>query len=220
MTIPDSVTTVAGFSFWGCKNLVSANLPQGLVHICDYAFRDCSSLSSVTIPDGVVSLGTSAFDGCESLTFVVVPPSVISLGNRTFADCKHLVVATILSQYVTVLQELATGVPECQAFRDCHRLQYVVAPPHFVHDPGEHFVGTPVLSVGGLVGDTPSTRRRAVSLQYWSFATHHLCSQRRRKWVQVVMLVAMRLSRRGLHLVPEMWITVLGCIRRDLLGPG
>lgn len=69
-----------------------------------------------------------------------------------------------------------------------------------------------------------STRRTAARLAtlgrrwYWSRATHHQQSQPRRLCVQTVMLVAGRMSQRHLHLPPEMWLEILGCLRLIDLG--
>lgn len=44
ITIPDSVTSIDDWAFWGCKEL-----------------------TSITIPDSVTSIGAGAFQGCEGL---------------------------------------------------------------------------------------------------------------------------------------------------------
>ncbi|MBR1786859.1 MAG: leucine-rich repeat domain-containing protein, partial [Paludibacteraceae bacterium] len=47
-------------------------IPDGVTSISDYAFYGCSSLTSVTIPNSVTSIGSSAFSGCSSLTGVYI----------------------------------------------------------------------------------------------------------------------------------------------------
>jgi hypothetical protein len=51
--------------------------------IADEAFYGCSQLTSVIIPEGVESIGNNAFDGC-GLSMVVLPKSVTALGVRVF----------------------------------------------------------------------------------------------------------------------------------------
>lgn len=46
------------------KDLV---IPNGVTSIGQYAFYGCTSLTSVVIPDSVTSIGQSAFYGCSSL---------------------------------------------------------------------------------------------------------------------------------------------------------
>lgn len=49
------------------KDLV---IPEGISAINDYVFYGCEGLTSVTIPQSVTSIGTSAFEGCTGLTAV------------------------------------------------------------------------------------------------------------------------------------------------------
>ena len=59
------------------KNLV---IPNSVTNISDYAFYGCSGLTSVTIPNSVTSIGSSVFKGCSGLTSITIqaetPPSV------------------------------------------------------------------------------------------------------------------------------------------------
>ena len=68
--IPNSVTSIVGYSFDGCASLTSVTIPDGVTSIGRYAFYDCRSLTSVTIPDSVTSIGVWAFCDCTSLTDV------------------------------------------------------------------------------------------------------------------------------------------------------
>ena len=58
-------------SFFGCANLESVVLPEGLTTIGNYAFFGCSNLKSVTIPSSVTKIGTNAFGTTNSLSSVV-----------------------------------------------------------------------------------------------------------------------------------------------------
>ena len=53
---------------YGCKN---TTIPNSVTSIGDYAFFGCSGLTSVTIPNSVTSIGFCAFEGCSGLTQVV-----------------------------------------------------------------------------------------------------------------------------------------------------
>ena len=53
--------------------VTSVTIPDGVTSIPDYAFYGCSGLTSVTIPDSVTSIGFSAFSGCSSLTSITIP---------------------------------------------------------------------------------------------------------------------------------------------------
>ena len=80
-TVPDSVTSIAMGSFYGCSSLTSVTIPDSVTSIGEGAFSLCSSLTSITIPESVTSIGDRAFYDCSSLTSVIIPNSVTTLGT-------------------------------------------------------------------------------------------------------------------------------------------
>ncbi len=77
--IPNSVTSISGYAFYGCSGLTSVTIPNSVTTIGVSAFYGCSGLTSVTIPNSVTSISSWAFDGCSGLNYVlclpVTPPS-------------------------------------------------------------------------------------------------------------------------------------------------
>ncbi len=69
--IPNSVTRIGYYAFFGCSGLTSVTIPNSVTSIGGWAFRGCSGLTSVTIPNSVTSIGSSAFKACSGLTSVV-----------------------------------------------------------------------------------------------------------------------------------------------------
>ncbi len=106
-TIPDSVTSIAGYAFWQCSGLTSI--------VVDASNTGYSSQDGVlynkaktvliqypggksggfTIPDSVTSIGDGAFGGCTGLTSVTIPDSVTSIGDYAFYHCSGLTSVTI-----------------------------------------------------------------------------------------------------------------------------
>ena len=70
LVIPDSVTEIKSYAFYGCTGLTSVTIGNSVKSIGDYAFSDCAGLTSVTIPDSVTSIGNYAFSGCRKLVEV------------------------------------------------------------------------------------------------------------------------------------------------------
>ncbi|MBQ4244262.1 MAG: leucine-rich repeat domain-containing protein, partial [Clostridia bacterium] len=95
-----ALTTIGVNAFYGCKNLSSIDIPQGVTTIGNYAFQDCQNLESVVIPDNVTTLGTYAFRNCTNLQSAVIGANVPSL-NGTFASCGNLESVTFSSNSVT-----------------------------------------------------------------------------------------------------------------------
>jgi hypothetical protein len=57
-------------------------IPDGITTIKKYAFYGCNNLTSVTFPDSVTTIENYTFDGCSSITSLyfksLTPPSIVS----------------------------------------------------------------------------------------------------------------------------------------------
>ncbi len=81
---PDSLVSIGNNAFSHCSYLVTAELPAGLKTIGDYAFYYCVDLEGLTIPDGVTSIGKYAFNSCVTITTIIIPASVKTIGDYAF----------------------------------------------------------------------------------------------------------------------------------------
>ena len=68
----------------------SVNIPDGVTRIERFAFFGCRGLTSVTISDSVTSIGDNAFHGCGSLRNFSIPSNVTSIGSLVFYECSQL----------------------------------------------------------------------------------------------------------------------------------
>ena len=116
VTISDSVTSIGDGAFAYCWSLKSVKIPESVTSISGYAFDNCSALTSVTISDGVTSIGEYAFRDCSSLTSVTIPNGVTYIGGYAFEDCTSLTSVTIPDSVTSI---------GAYAFEDCTSLTSV-----------------------------------------------------------------------------------------------
>ena len=87
LVIPESVTSIGGYAFYGCTGLTSVTIPNSVTSIGEEAFYGCSGLTSVTIPNSVTSVGGKAFYNSSGLTDVycyIADPLRVSLAGDAF----------------------------------------------------------------------------------------------------------------------------------------
>ena len=87
LTIPDSVTEIGSHGLWGLSGVESLILPGGLSKIAEKTFCECTSLKELYIPDGVREIEFRAFWDCKALKTVHLPDSLITLGEDAFYKC-------------------------------------------------------------------------------------------------------------------------------------
>ena len=117
--IPNGVTTIGEWAFWGCTNLTSVTIPDSVTTIRNQAFFNCTNLKSVIIPDSVITIEDKAFQSCFSLTNVTIGNRVTTIGDSVFSSCKKLARVTIPDSVTTIGN---------QAFYNCSNLPNVTIP--------------------------------------------------------------------------------------------
>ena len=97
ITIPNNVTSIGQYAFYGCTNLTSVTIPESVTEIGRFTFYGCTSLTSITPPESVESIGENAFSGCTNLTSITIPSTVTKVGENAFSGCTKLTKVTCLS---------------------------------------------------------------------------------------------------------------------------
>ena len=117
--IPESITKIGKYAFYGCSSLSSITIPQGITEIEDSTFYECYNLSNVTIPESVTAIKSYAFYGCRSLNKIEIPKSMQEIDHHAFSECSSLV-SLIIPENVTSI-----GV---SAFEYCSNLNNISIP--------------------------------------------------------------------------------------------
>ena len=119
LAIPGTLTTIEGYAFSYCTNLMSIAFPANVTRIGDSAFRGCSYLSSVTFYNDSVILESAVFADCDALTGITLPAKLTEIPNSLFFDCGNLRSITIPSTVTRI---------GSSAFIDCDNLTSVTVP--------------------------------------------------------------------------------------------
>ena len=85
--IPEGVTSIGDYAFYGCSTLTDIEIPEGVTRLGHYAFYNCIALTDVKIPDGVTSIGDYTFSSCSSLRSIVshiAPEDLFIVDDNTF----------------------------------------------------------------------------------------------------------------------------------------
>lgn len=87
VVIPDGITEIGDYAFYGYSELKSVHIPDSVNSIGYAAFRQCTKLESVVIPDSVTSIGDYAFAYCENIKSLTLSKKVESIGSAAFCGC-------------------------------------------------------------------------------------------------------------------------------------
>ena len=95
-SVPDRVTKIDKYAFYGCENLENVTINDNVRYIEDSAFRSCTGLKSIVIPERVVSIGRYAFSGCTNLTEAEIRANAQEICYDAFSYCTNLEKVTVL----------------------------------------------------------------------------------------------------------------------------
>ena len=111
MVVPNSVTNIESYAFYGCSSLASVTIPSTVKKIGQLAFSGCSGLSlfSVDSDNPVYSSvdGLLLTKDCKTLVCgvngdVTIPNCVTSIGNYAFYNCRGLTSVTMSNGVTTI----------------------------------------------------------------------------------------------------------------------
>ena len=151
VTIPAGVTRLEEYTFYNCRNLKKAVLPDGITFIGNSCFSEDYELLDVNIPNKVETIDQYAFYNNQKRNTPVVIPntcktigpnafhnnyvvpsvtfgnSVETIGSSAFAEC-HLIEAAVLPESITSLAD--------RVFQNCDSLRTFTFPQNIKEVPG------------------------------------------------------------------------------------
>lgn len=88
LVIPEGITRIGDFAFFGNDSITSISFPASLKEIGKSAFACCRSLQAVLFHGSSCHLNESAFETCTALIEITIP--TVEIAVRSFACCKKL----------------------------------------------------------------------------------------------------------------------------------
>ncbi len=130
-TIPDGVTSIEYYAFYGCTSLTSVILPDSVTSIDGEAFSSCFSLTSIVA--GVANANYASFDGVlynkDMKTLIAcpvgktgaftIPVTVTSIDDFAFFECSSLT--------KVIIPDSVTSIGD-NAFYHCSSLTSITIP--------------------------------------------------------------------------------------------
>ena len=116
--IPNNVTCIEDYAFWGCSGLASITIPKSVMIIRRSAFSNCSGLTSISVENGnqyydsrnncnaiIESSSNTMIAGCKS---TIIPNSVTSIENA-FCGCSGLTSVMIPNSVTSIGDDAFLG---------------------------------------------------------------------------------------------------------------
>lgn len=86
LEIPEGVTALADYAFYGCPNLTSVSLPKSLKSLGKGVFGNCIGLKSLDLSGlEIVEIPERAFAGALTLESVALPSGIKKVGREAFS---------------------------------------------------------------------------------------------------------------------------------------
>ena len=135
VSLPETVTAIGNFAFYGCRRLVYANIEETATRtIGERAFTNCAALRRLDLPETVTEIGFATLEGCASVERLTLP---FVGGNKTENTYLGYLLGakayTLTGGFVPaslaeiVLSDGCTAIPD-NAFFECTSIRRVTAP--------------------------------------------------------------------------------------------
>lgn len=117
--IPDGVTHIGNGAFAYCEGLISLSVPNSVTHIGKGAFYHCAGIATINLPNNIDTIENHTFDSCTGIASITLPKHCITIGDGAFYGCKGLTTISIPDSVTSI---------GSYAFYICDELSFVNIP--------------------------------------------------------------------------------------------
>ncbi|MCQ2287871.1 MAG: leucine-rich repeat protein [Muribaculaceae bacterium] len=135
-TIPQSVTTLCEWAFYGCNKLTNLTIGDQVTSIGE-CLLEFSSVEHVTLPNTMKVVPFAFCSGCANLKSIEFPESVTTIDGEAFCECTSLTSVTLGENVSTINAHAFTGCSSLReitlsaqnidsyAFLNCNNLEHI-----------------------------------------------------------------------------------------------
>ena len=180
VTLPGGLKNIGRNVFFGCTNLKTATLAEGITAISNGSahpvqsrapntqsqgsislewgteisgfFAYCTAITTITLPSTLTAIGDYAFDRCTALKTITLPASLTTIGQEAFSGCTALTTIILPASLTTIGQE---------AFSGCTALTAVTFPALLTKIGQSAFAGCTALATVTLPASLTSIEQEA-----------------------------------------------------------
>lgn len=103
-----SAKTIGIDAFRGCTLLSNLKLKYGTSEVCNYSFFGCNNLKTLNLPNSLKIIGSSSFSQC-GFDEIIIPSSIERIESSAFSNCKQLKKFAMISTDVYIGSSLLSG---------------------------------------------------------------------------------------------------------------
>lgn len=125
LVIPENITEINSYAFYGCQTLKSVTMHDSITSIGRYAFAFCPSLENVRLSNSLTTLGDSPFYYCNNLSYNIYDNAKY-LGNEINP---YILLVTYTNREITSCEiNSNTRIIHSSAFLACYNLTSINIP--------------------------------------------------------------------------------------------
>lgn len=162
LTIPNSITNIKDYAFYGCGGLTSVTIPNSITTIGEDAFYGCNTLNNVYISDlekwckinfnkansNPMSCANNLYINNTLTTELIIPNTVTSISDYAFYGCGGLTSVTISNSIKSIGNN---AFNQCTNLKDIYYMGSLT-----IGTNNEPFTNANLHLIGGGVESTPT----------------------------------------------------------------